>query len=87
LNGGINVKKCKHECVECGKTWECSHPYQSEYQFFENTVNSGYYCNSFCPSCQVEDREEIELLFERTSETGYTNTFATRNKGLHKEAI
>jgi hypothetical protein len=75
------MKKCRHECTECGETWECSYPYQSEYQFFEVSVNSGYYCNSFCPSCQKDKREEVELLFENTSETGYTNTIVNLING------
>jgi len=63
--------KCKHECAECAETWECSYPYYSEFQFFKTTVNNGYYCNAFCPTCQTEERDEIDDLFEDMSEKGY----------------
>lgn len=75
------MKYCSHECTNCGETWNCSYPYRSEFQFFETVVNNGSYCNSFCPSCQKDERAELDLLFEETSETGYINTFVNQIKG------
>jgi hypothetical protein len=69
------MKKCIHECENCDETWVCSYPYYSKFKFFKNTVNNGYYCNSYCPTCQQEDREEIDDLFNSLSETGYIKSF------------
>ncbi len=63
--------KCKHECTTCAETWECSYPYYSEFQFFKTTVNNGFYCNAFCPTCQIDKRAEIDDLFDNMSEKGY----------------
>ena len=74
------MKKCEHECKECGKKWECSYPYYSNFQFFNTVVNNGYYCNSFCPSCQAEKRKELDLLYSDVSETGYVKSFVSQVK-------
>ncbi len=63
--------KCKHKCDNCEETWECKFPYYSKFQYFKVSVNNGYYCNSYCPNCQPDKREEIDELFENLSETGY----------------
>ena len=67
------MKKCEHECSECGEKWECSYPYNSEFQYFKTVVNNGSYCNSYCPSCQPKKRKEVDQLFENLSDTGYLN--------------
>jgi hypothetical protein len=69
------MKKCIHECKECEEIWECEFPYYSKFKFYRITVNNGYYCNSYCPSCQKEEREEIDELFDEMSETGYIKSF------------
>jgi len=76
--------KCKHACANCGKTWECSFPYFSEFKYFKTTVENGYYCNAFCPSCQAEKRKEIDDLFKDMSETGYINSFHEQNLQTQK---
>lgn len=68
--------KCKHECEKCNTTWECDYPYYSNHEYFEDIVQNGSYCNAFCPSCQKEERRELDELFSQTSETGYIETFA-----------
>jgi hypothetical protein len=71
--------KCKHACADCDETWECSFPYYSEFKYFKTTVENGYYCNAFCPSCQEEKRKEIDDLFGDMAETGYINSFHDQN--------
>ncbi|NPD90289.1 MAG: hypothetical protein HGN29_16375 [Asgard group archaeon] len=63
--------KCKHKCTKCEETWECTFPYFSKFQFFKTTVNNGYYCNSYCPTCQSDERAEMDDLFDNMSENGY----------------
>ena len=70
--------KCKHECEECGETWECSYPYYSDFHYFANVVNNGSYCNAYCPSCKKEEREDIDNMFENLPYTGYLNSFNKR---------
>ena len=63
--------KCKHKCEKCDETWECSFPYYSNFQYFKQTIENGYYCNAYCPSCQSEKREEVDNLFKNMAEKGY----------------
>lgn len=76
--------KCRHTCEICEETWECSYPYFSEFQFFKDTVNNGDYCNSYCPTCQKEKRNEIDQLFGKMDETGYIKSFIEINQESYK---
>lgn len=55
---------CEHKCTKCGEQWVCDFPYFSNHDYFEEAVQTGSYCNSYCPNCNVEEREEIKNLFE-----------------------
>ncbi|MHA1405909.1 MAG: hypothetical protein ACTSSG_00825 [Candidatus Heimdallarchaeaceae archaeon] len=55
---------CKHKCPECETEWECDFPYYSNHEYFEEVVQLGYYCNSYCPNCKPKERKELDELFQ-----------------------
>ena len=70
--------KCKHEC-DCGEKWECIFPYYSNYQYFEDVIESGSYCNSYCPICSPMKRDRLDSLFKDVQETGYIKNLKNKN--------
>ena len=65
------MPECKHECDKCGEKWGCNFPTYSEHQHYEEVVELGYYCNSYCPNCDSKKRNNLDELFGDTSNTGY----------------
>ncbi len=65
------MSECKHECDKCGEKWGCNFPTYSEHQHYEEVVELGYYCNSFCPKCDSEERQDTEDIFDKLQVTGY----------------
>ena len=55
---------CKHACPKCEEEWVCDFPYTSQHEYFEEVVQLGYYCNSYCPNCMTKEREEIDSLYQ-----------------------
>lgn len=65
------MSECKHECEKCGEKWNCDFPTYSEHQHYEEAVEQGYYCNSYCPTCDSVNREETEGIFDKLHVSGY----------------
>ena len=72
------MSECKHECQECGEKWNCNFPTYSEHQHYEEVIEMGYYCNSFCPNCNSEKRKDTEDIFEKLQTTGYVKNKINR---------
>ena len=73
---------CDHKCLKCGEEWVCDFPYFSNHDFFEEAVQSGSYCNAWCPSCNSDERKEIKKLFETGDEQNYLNPTSLANKEI-----
>ena len=67
------MKSCKHVCNLCGNEWNCDFPYYSDYNFYEDAVQLGSYCNSWCPKCQEVERKNTTELFNPLLENTYLN--------------
>ena len=65
------MEYCEHKCNKCGEEWKCEFPYYSNHDYFEEFVQQGYYCNSYCPKCKPEERKEIDHLFGVSENSQY----------------